>query len=77
MRGELGVVDRPLGQLPAQHGRPVAAGLEHGLVLAEGGAPRVQRGELARGNVDDPASGGQRERLAGRKQVLVEGERGH
>jgi len=74
---QLCVVDRPLGQLPAERGRTVVARAETRLVRAERRRARMERAELPRGDVDDPTAGGELELLAGREQVLVQRQRRH
>src|SRR5918992_3443431 len=69
VRGKLRVVDRPLRQLPAEHGGAVRPGRDLGLVRAERPRAGVQAGQLAGGDVDDAAPRGQMQRLARAEEV--------
>ena len=76
-RRELGVLDRPLRQLPAKDGGAVRPRRKHRLVVAERCRAGVQGCQLAGGDVDDPAARSQTDRLTRREQILVERERRH
>ena len=74
---QLRVVDRPLGQLPAEDGRPVPAGPSSASSAPKAALPACRLGELARRDVDDARPCRQRQHLTRPQQVLVERERRH